>query len=81
MTKEVERMRTRTCFFLLEIIFQESSKSTTSSSGLKAVATFDEINKRAKSQPELVKKVGAIIVFDITKDGKVQQSWSKSIEQ
>jgi hypothetical protein len=45
---------------------------------LKARGTFDEINKRAKSQPELVKKVGAIIVFDITKDGKVQQSWSKS---
>ncbi len=45
---------------------------------LKASGTFDEINKRAKSQPELVKKVGAIIVFDITKDGKVQQSWSKS---
>ncbi len=45
---------------------------------LKARETFDEINKRVKSQPELVKKVGAIIVFDITKDGKVQQSWSKS---
>jgi 3-hydroxyacyl-CoA dehydrogenase/3a,7a,12a-trihydroxy-5b-cholest-24-enoyl-CoA hydratase len=56
---------------------QESSKSTTSSgTSLKAGATFDEINKRAKSQPELVKKVGAIIVFDITKDGKVQKSWT-----
>jgi hypothetical protein len=45
---------------------------------LKARETFNEINKRAKSQPDLVKKVGAVIVFDITKDGNVQQSWSKS---
>jgi hypothetical protein len=45
---------------------------------LQAVAAFDEIDKRAKSQPTLVKKVGAVVVFDITKDGKFQQSWSKS---
>ena len=44
---------------------------------LKAKQAFDEINKRAKSQPELVKKVAAVILFDITKDGKFQQSWSK----
>ncbi|UJR13565.1 hypothetical protein I4U23_000578 [Adineta vaga] len=43
---------------------------------LQAPAAFAEINKRAESQPALVKKVGAIIVFDITKDGKVQQSWT-----
>ena len=60
--------------------FQESnSKSTTSLSrvDLKARTAFSEINKRAKNQPELVKKIGAVIVFDITKDGTVQQSWSK----
>ncbi len=45
---------------------------------MKARATFDEINKRAKSQPELVKKVSSIIVFDITRDGKSHQSSSKS---
>jgi hypothetical protein len=45
---------------------------------LKASAAFDEINKRTTSQPELVKKVSAVIVFDITKDGEFQQSWSKS---
>ncbi len=43
-----------------------------------APVAFDEINKRAKSQPALVKKVGAVVVFDITKDGKLQQSWSKN---
>ncbi len=48
---------------------------------MKARATFDEINKRAKSQPELVKKVGAVIVFDITRDGQVHQSWSKSVKK
>ncbi len=26
-----------------------------------------------------MKKVGAVVVFDITKDGKLQKSWSKSI--
>ena len=56
------------------------SKTTPTSSrvNLKTKAAFVEINKRAQSQPELVKKIGAIIVFDITKDGNVQQSWSKS---
>ena len=44
---------------------------------LKAKVAFDEINKRAKTQPDLVKKVGAVIVFDITEDNKVQQSWSE----
>jgi hypothetical protein len=44
---------------------------------LLAATAFDEINKRAESQPALVKKVGAVIVFDITKGGKVQKSWSK----
>ncbi len=65
--------------------FHENSKSTkttttSSSSGLKAEEIFDEIIKRAKNQPELVKKVLSVIVFDVTKDGKVQQSWSKSRE-
>jgi len=57
---------------------QESSKSNTTSSGmeLKAKTAFDEINKRAKDQPGLVKKVGAVVLFDVTKDGKVQQSWT-----
>ena len=48
-----------------------------SGADLKASTAFDEIKTRAASQPELIKQVGAIIVFDITKDGKVQQSWSK----
>ncbi|CAF0908013.1 unnamed protein product [Adineta ricciae] len=57
---------------------QEMSKTTPTSSrvNLKTKAAFVEINKRAQSQPELVKKIGAIIVFDITKDGNVQQSWT-----
>ncbi|CAF1012491.1 unnamed protein product [Rotaria sordida] len=55
-----------------------TATTTTSSSGveLKARTAFNEINKRAKGQPDLVKKVGAVIVFDITKDGNVQQSWT-----
>jgi len=44
---------------------------------LQAATAFDEINKRAQAQPTLVKKVGAVIVFDITKDGKIAKSWSK----
>ncbi|CAF3367795.1 unnamed protein product [Rotaria socialis] len=42
---------------------------------LKAKTAFDELNKRASTQPTLVKKIGAIIQFDITKDGKFQHSW------
>jgi hypothetical protein len=44
---------------------------------LKAQSAFDDINKRAKEQPELIKKVGCVVVFDITKDGKAEKSWSK----
>lgn len=50
-----------------------------STSELKAKTAFDEINKRAKSQPNLIKRIGAIVLFDITKDGKFQQSWSEFI--
>ncbi|CAF5185271.1 unnamed protein product, partial [Rotaria magnacalcarata] len=42
---------------------------------LKAKMAFDELNKRASAQPTLVKKIGAIIQFDITKNGKFQHSW------
>lgn len=41
------------------------------------MTAFDEINRRAKAEPGLVKKVGAIILFDISKNGKVEKSWSK----
>ncbi|CAF1645646.1 unnamed protein product [Rotaria magnacalcarata] len=43
---------------------------------LKAKMAFDELNKRASAQPTLVKKIGAIIQFDITKNGKFQHSWT-----
>ena len=60
------------------LFFQErAQKMSSSGSDLKASTAFDEIKKRAVSQPELIKQVGAIIVFDITKDGKVQQTWSE----
>ncbi len=61
-------------FIFVILLMQTQSPSSTE---LLAVTAFDEINKRAKSQPTLVKKVGAVIVFDITKNGKVQQSWSQ----
>ncbi len=48
---------------------------------MQATVAFDEINKRAKSQPALVKKVGAVILFDITKGGKYQQSWSRYLHE
>ncbi len=59
-------------FFIYLFYMQDQNKSE-----LQATVAFDEINKRAQSQPTLVKKVGAVVVFDITKDGKFQQSWSK----
>ncbi|CAF3786637.1 unnamed protein product [Adineta steineri] len=43
---------------------------------LQATVAFAEINKRAESQPGLIKKVNAVIVFDVTKDGKIQKSWT-----
>ena len=51
------------------------------STELQATVAFDEINKRAKSEPTLVKKVGAVVLFDITKGGKYQKSWSKYSSQ
>ena len=43
---------------------------------LKAKVAFDAINERVKNEASLVKKVGSIVVFDITKNGQIQQSWS-----
>ena len=62
-------------FFQFAYIQNESSTSVT----LKATAAFDEINKRVKAEPTLAKKIGAVILFDITKDGQIQQSWSKKM--
>jgi hypothetical protein len=47
---------------------------------LKARLAFDEISERVAQQPDLVRKLNAVIVFDISKDNRVQQSWSESIE-
>ena len=52
---------------------QDQSKA---SEDLKATTAFAEINKRAEGQPNLVKKIGAVVLFDITKGGNLQQSWS-----
>jgi len=60
----------------LLLVDPDSGRALALSMDLKAKTAFDEINKRAKSQPDLVKKVGAVILFDITKDGKAQQSWT-----
>ncbi|CAF0839506.1 unnamed protein product [Rotaria sordida] len=54
----------------------KEDQNSPSSVELKAKTAFDEINKRAKNQPAIVKKIGAIVLFDITKDGKFQQSWT-----
>ncbi|CAF1395501.1 unnamed protein product, partial [Didymodactylos carnosus] len=54
----------------------ERSEESKTGADLKAKAAFDEINKRVTAQPDLVKKINAIIVFDITKDGAVVQSWT-----
>lgn len=40
-------------------------------------ALFEDMAKRAKSQPNVAKKINAVFLFDITKDGKPAAKWSK----
>jgi len=48
---------------------------SSSSSGLRAAAVFDELSKRIASNPDLVKKVNGVYQFEITKDGKTAGTW------
>ena len=41
-------------------------------------ALFEEMANRAKSQPGVAKKINAVFLFDITKNGKSAAKWSKS---
>jgi 3-hydroxyacyl-CoA dehydrogenase/3a,7a,12a-trihydroxy-5b-cholest-24-enoyl-CoA hydratase len=48
----------------------KQTKMTADKELLKSAAVFEELGKRLTSQPELVKKVNAIFLWIITKDGK-----------
>eukprot|EP01114_Cavostelium_apophysatum_P015397 TRINITY_DN417_c0_g1_i1.p1 TRINITY_DN417_c0_g1~~TRINITY_DN417_c0_g1_i1.p1 ORF type:complete len:275 (-),score=88.82 TRINITY_DN417_c0_g1_i1:39-776(-) len=52
-----------------------SSSSSSAGGNFKATAVFDELNKRIASNPDLVKQIGGVYQFDITKDGKTQSWW------
>jgi len=47
---------------------------TGGASGFRAAAVFDELTKRVAANPDLIKQIGGVYQFDITKDGKTQ-SW------
>jgi len=51
-----------------------TTTTTSASSGFKSEAVFDELTKRIASNADLVKQIGGIYQFDITKDGKTN-SW------
>jgi len=51
-----------------------TTASTSSSSGFRSAAVFDELSKRIAANPDLVKQIGGVYQFDITKDGKTN-SW------
>lgn len=52
-------------------------QSSSGGSSLLSDALFEDMAKRAKSQPNVAKKINAVFLFDITKDGKPAAKWSK----
>jgi len=50
-------------------------KATSGASGFKSAAVFEELTKKISSNPDLVKQLGGIYQFDITKDGKTNSWW------
>lgn len=44
---------------------------------LQSDGLFADIQSRAKTQPDMTKKVKAVFLFDILKDGKSAAKWSK----
>ena len=46
--------------------------------GLQSTAIFQQLREHLSSSPEIVKKVNAVYLWNITKDGKTVAKWSKS---
>ncbi len=45
--------------------------------GLQSTAIFEQLKEHLSSSPDIVKKVKAIFMWNITKDGKTVAKWSK----
>lgn len=55
------------------------STSTANNMFLKSDAIFAVIREQVKINSNLAKQVGAVLLFNITKDEKIVKNWSKSI--
>ncbi|XP_060062745.1 peroxisomal multifunctional enzyme type 2-like [Ylistrum balloti] len=49
-------------------------------SGLKSDMIFEEIGRRAKDEPGMVKKINSVFQFNITKDGKTATVWTTDMK-
>uniref|UniRef100_A0A8W8HP19 Peroxisomal multifunctional enzyme type 2 n=1 Tax=Magallana gigas TaxID=29159 RepID=A0A8W8HP19_MAGGI len=58
----------------------QTSKSSSGGSSLLSDALFEDMAKRAKSQPNVAKKINAVFLFDITKDGKPAAKWTADMK-
>lgn len=77
----------RSVVFMVDILFDSIKlmicyfyffvQSSSGGSSLLSDALFEDMAKRAKSQPNVAKKINAVFLFDITKDGKPAAKWSK----
>jgi len=61
-------------FQIFYFLFKDSP--STGGVELKSKVAFDEIVKRTGADPKLLTKINAIIVIEVTKDGKIEQTWS-----
>jgi len=57
-----------------------STPSTSTGSGLKSVAVFEELSKRIASNPGFVQQIGGIYQFDITGANGKSQSWNVDLK-
>lgn len=55
------------------------TKSTATNVSLKTDKIFPIIKEQIKINPNVAKNIGAVFLFNITKDEKIVKNWSKSI--
>jgi putative sterol carrier protein len=68
----------------LQLLFKQAPRAVTAvaaaSTPLQAETVFNQIKERVSTEADLVKKVGAIFQWNITKDGSVAGTWTTDLK-
>lgn len=65
-------------FVDLKKVTKSTSSTTSDDAVLKSDEIFNAVRERVKANADSARKVGAVLLFNLTKDGKIVKNWSKS---